>query len=347
MRIANLDSDERVVLVAEIGNNHEGSLTRAEEMLRAAADAGADVVKFQTFRTELFHNPQDTQRYARLRTFQLSFSEFERLAALAASLHVVFMSTPLDLESAAFLAPLVPAFKIGSGENTFYPLLERVAGFGKPVLLSCGLASLDEIRYSRAWLEHAAAAAGVSCEVGLLHCVSSYPAPPEQVNLRAISLLERTFDCTVGYSDHTLGIEASVAAVAAGARIIEKHFTLDKHFSDFRDHALSADPEDLRHLVERIRMTERLLGSPNKSRRPCEESLAPQMRRSITARRALSTGEVITFDDLMWTRPSGGLPPGAEAQLLGRRTRRALLAGEMITPEDVTDARQPETVAVT
>ncbi len=335
MKIGDFDTDRQVLIIAEIGNNHEGRFELAAEMVRRAAEAGANAVKFQTFRTELFTSRQDPARFERLKSFELSFEQFARLRDVAQTCGVLFLSTPFDLESARFLGEIVPAIKIASGDNTFYPLIETVARLGKPCLLSSGLLDLRRLRRTielirGIWLEM-----GVEPGLSVLQCVTAYPVPPEEANLAAISTLAHAFGTTPGYSDHTLGIEAAVLAVAAGARIVEKHFTLDKEFSDFRDHQLSADPSDLKEMVARIRQAEILLGDPEKKAVGAERENERAVRRSIAAGRDLAAGTVITPDALSWVRPAGGLPPGEEAQLLGRRLRADKAMGESITPNDV------------
>ncbi|MHC4427496.1 MAG: N-acetylneuraminate synthase family protein [Planctomycetota bacterium] len=334
MRIGDFDTDRRVLIVAEIGNNHEGDARLAEQLVHLAAEAGADAVKFQTFRTPEFVSPRDRDRYNRLRSFELAPAEFERLGRTAAERGLLFLSTPLDLGSVEVLDPLIAAFKIASGDNTFYPLLEKVAATGKPVLLSTGLASLEQVERARLCLARVWGA-NARPDLALLHCVSSYPVPAEEANLSAICLLADAFDCTVGYSDHTVGIEAVAAAVALGARVVEKHFTIDKNYSSFRDHQLSADPAELRTLVERVRLVETLLGSGGKVVQAGERAGLDGLRRSIVARRDLPAGALIEIGDLNWVRPAGGLPPGEEHRLVGRKLREPVTAGDPIHVEMV------------
>lgn len=343
MLIGSHDTNERVLIVAEIGNNHEGDVSVAEELIARAAECGADAVKFQTLRPECLVRPTDAERLARLRAFALSRDDFVHLAECASRAGVLFLSTPLDLNAVDDLEPLVAAYKIASGDNDFLPLLERVAQTRKPVVLSCGLASLTQLQHAVAWLRHHWRQADPG--LAALHCVSGYPVPPEQANLSAISTLRSALDCTVGYSDHTIGIEAAVLAVAAGARIVEKHFTLDHDYSEFRDHKLSADPVELAELVRRIRHAERLLGSGEKTVQPCEWEGAVAFRRSIAVRCDLPAGHVLCWDDLVWLRPGGGLRPGCEAQVIGRVLRTNVTAGTPIDPEMLAPAAERACVA--
>ncbi|MHC4416732.1 MAG: N-acetylneuraminate synthase family protein [Planctomycetota bacterium] len=333
MQIGNLNLDEQVMVVAEIGNNHEGSFALAEELVGLAGEAGADAVKFQTFQTQDYVSPRDRSRFERLKSFELTARQFESLSEVAARAGVLFLSTPLDLASARMLTGLVAAFKIASGDNTFYPLLETVAATGKPVILSTGLATLDQIRAATGTIEGVWRRAAARPELAVLHCVSSYPTPCFEANLAAIPRLRAELGCTVGYSDHTLGIDAAALSVAAGARIVEKHFTLDKSYSDFRDHQLSADPADMRELVERITEITVLMGSGEKVVQDCERPAVHSLRRSIAAKHDLARGSVLGPDDLTWVRPAGGLAPGQEHLVVGRQLLEAVAAGEPIVPQ--------------
>ena len=335
MIIGDFDTERRVLVVAEIGNNHEGSYALAAEAIGRAAEAGADAVKFQTFQTERYISPRDESRFARLKSFELKDDEFGKLAAVAREAGLVFLSTPFDLASARFLNSLVPAFKIASGDNTFDPLLETVAGTGKPILLSTGLADASRIGYARALIRRVWAEMGIGQSMALLHCVSSYPVPPEQANLAAIGQLRAQFNCTVGYSDHTLGIEACCVAASLGARIIEKHFTLDHSQSDFRDHRLSSDPQEMAELVRGVRRVEVLRGSGDLEPQACEQSADKTMRRSIAAAHNLESGTVLCWEDLTWIRPAGGLPPAKEHLVLGKTLIRPVRQGDMITCDSI------------
>jgi sialic acid synthase SpsE len=340
MRIGTHETDEKVLIIAEVGNNHEGSFDNAVKLVHAAKQSGADAVKFQTFKTELFTSPADPTRVERLKKFELSQDELVKLHGLSRELGLVFISTPLDLESARFLEPLVAAFKIASGDNDFFPLIRQVCGTGKPVIISTGLADQERVvgtaRFAHeVWQEH-----GIAAQLAILHCVSSYPVPPEQANVRAVVAIREALEaaqisCTVGYSDHTDGVEACLAAVALGARVVEKHFTLDKHFSDFRDHQLSADPPEMRRLVDSIRRVEAMLGSGNKVLQDAEQELKKVARRSIYFARDLPAGHTVAMDDLLWLRPANGLPPGQEDKLIGKQLKEAVARGTLASPDQL------------
>lgn len=335
MRINSFNTDDRVLVVAEIGNNHEGNAAAAFRLIDAAADAGVDAVKFQTFQTELYLSKMDRVRYDRLKRFELPWETFPQLAAAAHKRGLLFMSTPFDLESARRLSSCVDAFKIASGDNNFFPLFETLATFRQPTLVSMGLTDEQEARgivkeLRRLW----SGSEGLE-RLAILHCVTAYPTPPEQANLLSIQTLANLFSGTVGYSDHTLGLDACMAAVALGARVIEKHFTLDKAYSDFRDHALSSDPGEMTGLVRGIRHVEELLGSPGKRRMLSEHSAVSAVRRSIVAAVDLERGRLLTPSDLTWIRPGGGMAPGREKELIGRRLSHDVRQGERLTLADL------------
>ncbi len=325
MKIKDFDTDKKVLIIAEIGNNHEGSFETALKMIEAASDAGADAVKFQTIRPELLVNISNKERFEKLKSFEFSYGQFEKLAELAHKKQIMFMSTPFDLESAKFLGSIADAIKIASSDNTFYPLISAVIETGKPVIASTGLASFEELEKMRRMFAQ---------DFALLHCVSAYPVPEEEINLSFIGKLKELFYCEVGYSDHSLGIEAAVLSVAAGARIVEKHFTLDKNFSDFRDHQLSADPEDMAEMAKRIRAAEKMLGNGSDICE-CEKANIEPLRRSIVAARDLPEGHIVTEEDIIWTRPGGGLAPGEEDKVIGQKLIKPKKSHENLNLGDV------------
>lgn len=336
MKIGPVDLQERVFVVAEIGNNHEGSYALAEQMIGLAADAGVDAVKFQTFIPEHYVSFDQTERLQRLRKFALTSEQFRSLAAFAGTRGVQLFSTPFDLSSADGLATFCPAIKISSGDNNFFPLIERVASFRLPTILSTGVADLSDIEEARKRIMHLWSSQGHVGDLALLHCVSSYPTPAEAANLAAIRTLADKFkDCTIGYSDHTMGIEAAVLSVGLGARLIEKHFTIRKDFSDFRDHQLSADPAEMGELVRQVRRAEKLLGNGRKELAGVEIPAREALRRSIAASRHLRAGATIRADDLTWVRPGGGLVPGQEARAVGRTLARDVVPGQILRVEDL------------
>ena len=336
--IGAVDIDRQVLVVAEIGNNHEGDRGLAEELIGRAAEAGAGAVKLQAIRPERLVRGDQAERLAQLRRLCLAVEDLEHLAGVAKAAGVLFLATPFDVDAVALLDPWVPAFKVASGDNDFVALLEAVGATGKPVLLSTGGTDLAGVRRAIATLESGFEASGAGTKrhplLVLLHCVSAYPTPPDQANLRAITSLA-ALGHPVGYSDHTLGIEAAVLAVALGARVVEKHFTLSKTHSTFRDHQLSADPREMKDLVARVREVELLLGDGVKRIMEAERGVVAAARRSIVAVRDLEAGRTLSRRDLDWLRPGDGLPPEATSRLLERRLRRPVAAGRPLSLDDV------------
>ena len=330
MQINKFNTKEQVLIIAEIGNNHEGSYTLAEELVGLAREAGVDAVKFQTYKTEYYVSHQDKDRFNKLKSFELTQNEFEKLGNFAREQNLIFISTPFDNESALFLSTIVDAIKISSGDNNFYPLIETIAESKLPLLLSTGLADLNQIIKTKGIIDSIWGKLNIIGELAILHCVSSYPVKPKFANLKAIQTLIHSLDCTVGYSDHTLGIHASTVAVGLGARIIEKHFTKNKQFSDFRDHQLSADVKEMKQMVKIIREIEQMLGSGKKIIQQPEEESSITMRRSIVAKHALPKGSTINWDNITWTRPGGGLSPGEESVIIGKKLNQPINEGAQI-----------------
>jgi sialic acid synthase SpsE len=333
MKIGQIDTQDKVFVIAEIGNNHEGDFELAGRLIAEAAVCGADAVKFQTIVPERLVDRSDSARIEQLRKFQFSREQFENLKQRADAEGVLFLSTPFDLESAEWLNDLVPAFKVASGDNTFWPLLDYLTSTGKPLLLSTGLILHSDLLRLRAfldagWEKHDVAFPGLA----LLHCVVNYPTSDDDANLRRITALSGWDSVTPGYSDHTLGIEAAILSVALGARVVEKHFTLDKSRASFRDHQLSADPADMKALVSGIRKAELLLGSADWDDRGCEVEIGPRVRRSIASKRDLSADEEVVISDLIWVRPGSGWAPGLESEVVGRILKCPVLAGEIFMP---------------
>lgn len=334
MRIGDHDLDDRVFVMAEIGNNHEGSVALAEELIGLAAEAGADAVKLQTIEPELLVSPQETERVAQLTRFRLDDDDWPRLAGVAADAGVAFLSTPFSLPAVAQLDPLVPAFKIASGDNDFVALLEAVARTSKPIVLSTGMSDLAGVERSKAIIDGVWQVAGVDPGLVLVQCTVSYPTAPADANLAALRDLAGV-GATLGYSDHTIGVDAAALSVALGARLIEKHFTIDKAYSDFRDHQLSADPPELAELVRRVREAEVLLGPGGKRILDVEAEVAPRVRRGIAAAADLEAGHVLGPDDLTWLRPATGLRPGEEHRLLGHALIRSVRRGDPLGDDAV------------
>jgi N,N'-diacetyllegionaminate synthase len=332
-----------VLVIAEAGVNHDGDVDVAHRLLDAAADAGADVVKFQTFDPEALAaagapkaayqeaaGESATDQREMLRRLTLPTEAWAALQVHARDRRIGFLSTPFDDGSADLLDGLdVPAFKIGSGELTNLPFIARLARRGRPLLLSTGMASMTEV----AAAVDTVAAAG-NPPLALFHCVSSYPASPSDANLRAIETMRRAFGVPVGWSDHTLGDETALAAVAMGASMIEKHLTLGRGRSG-PDHGASLEPAGFAEMVDRIRSVEAALGTGMKAPTAAEADVAAVARRSLHWNRSLDAGTVIGEDDLAALRPGSGLSPARWSDLVGRRTAERVRDGELVRTTDV------------
>lgn len=331
----------RCYVIAEAGVNHNGDATLAHRLVDVAADAGADAVKFQTFDPGLVVTASarkadyqiantgagESQREM-LQRLVLSRADFQALAEHAAERGIVFLSTPFDEGSADFLETLgIAGFKVPSGEITNHPFLAHLAAKGRPLLLSTGMSTLVEV-----WRALEAIAVHGAPSVTLLHCVTNYPTAPADCNLRAMETMRRAFQVPVGWSDHTLGLAVSLAAVAAGADAVEKHFTTARSLPG-PDHAASLEPAELRELVTSIRMVEEARGTGRKEPAPSEAANAAVVRRSLHAARELSPGHVLAPADLVALRPGTGVPPGDRGRLVGRTVRLPIAAGEMLSED--------------
>ena len=331
------------VVIAEAGVNHNGDLALARRLVEAAAAAGADAVKFQTFTAadlataaapkaayQTSNDGAGSQREM-LERLELSPAQHRELAAHCRSCGIAFLSTAFGLPELELLLELgIGAIKVPSGEITHRPLLEAMAAAASsrpmPVYLSTGMSTLGEVEAAlEVFLD-----AGVQRQaITLMHCLSAYPAPEEQINLRALTSLAAAFGCPVGYSDHTLGITAPVAAVALGAVVIEKHLTLDVHLPG-PDHRASLEPEPFAAMVAAIRSCERMLGDGLKQPQPAEQNTRQVARRSLRAARFIEAGQHFQPDDLICQRPADGLSPMRYPQLLGRPAPRSYQPGEAI-----------------
>jgi N-acetylneuraminate synthase/N,N'-diacetyllegionaminate synthase len=332
-------------LIAEAGVNHNGDADLALRLIDAAADAGADAVKFQTFRPEsLVTGTASMAAYQRsnlgveatqaeiLRGLCLADEQFAVLRDHAAARGLVFLSSPFDLESARLLRDLgVPALKLGSGELTNHPFLAEVASLGLPLILSTGMATLDECEEAERVLRGAGAPS-----VCWLHCVSSYPAPAASMNLRAMESLRSALEGPVGLSDHTMGWAIALAGAALGARVIEKHLTLSRDLPG-PDHAASLEPHEFAEMVTQIRRVESALGDGVKRPAACEADTIRAARRSIVVTRDLPAGHVLRREDLTTKRPATGLAPSMLERVVGRRLGRAVACDHTLVAEDLAE----------
>lgn len=329
---------ERVFIIAEAGVNHNGSIEIARRLIDVAAAAGADAVKFQTFKADKLtcmnvqkaeYQKQTTgaeeSQYDMLKRLELTLDMHESLIDYCNEKQIMFLSTPFDIESADMLNALnMPIMKIPSGEITNLPYLRKIAGLKKKIILSTGMSTFEEVEAALATLKEYGAE-----DITLLHCNTQYPTPAEDVNLRAMVRMKKELHVAVGYSDHTTGIEIPLAATALGASVIEKHFTLDRTMEG-PDHRASLEPEELRQMVAGIRKIEQALGSDRKQVSPSEKDNRDIVRKSIVAARCIKRGELFTEENISTKRPGTGVSPMRWDEVIGMPADRDYKMDEIL-----------------
>ncbi len=336
----NINEMERTIIIAEAGVNHNGSIELAKQLIDVAAEAGVDYVKFQTFKAENLvtksakkadyqqkNTKNDNSQYEMLKKLELSTEQHFELTTYCNSRGVKFFSTAFDLDSIDFLASLhLGLWKIPSGEITNYPYLKRIAQYSQPVILSTGMSTMQDIHVA---VEVLVKYGVKKSQVTVLHCNTQYPTPMQDVNLLAMNTIAKEIGVKVGYSDHTLGIEIPIAAVALGATVIEKHFTLDRNMEG-PDHKASLEPNELKAMVAAIRHVEKALGSSQKIVSVSENENINIARKSIVASRFISKGEMFTEDNLTVKRPGNGISPMRWEEILGKFAVRDFNEDELI-----------------
>jgi N,N'-diacetyllegionaminate synthase len=337
-----IGQEEPVFVVAEAGVNHNGKFDLGKRLVDVAKASGADAVKFQTFKlsrvvTKYAEKAEYQKRagggesqYEMLRKLELSFEDTERLFDYAKQKGIIFFSSAFDEESVDLLDHLgVCAFKVASGEITNFPLLRYIAKKRKPVILSTGMSTFEDVKRALDTLRE-----NGTDEIVLLHCVTSYPARVKDVNLRTIETLRNRFRLPVGFSDHTLSMAVPVAAVALGAVVIEKHFTVDRNLRG-PDHKASLEPDQLKEMVAAIRDVEKAMGTGEKKLTKDEEKIRNLVRRSVVARVDIPKGEIITESMLDTKRPGTGIDPRNMDLIIGRRAKRRIVRDEQIAFEQL------------
>lgn len=336
----------KTLIIAEAGVNHNGDMALAKKLIDVASEAGADIVKFQTFKAEKLVSKSakkadyqktnlpdsDDNQFLMLKKLELDLPSHELLMKHCKTRNIQFLSTPFDIESVHLLDSLgIGIFKIPSGEITNKPLLESIAAYNKQVILSTGMANLGEIEAALTVLTRA----GTDQEnITVLHCNTEYPTPFEDVNLKAMNTIAQAFGVQVGYSDHTLGIEVPIAAVARGAQVIEKHFTLDRNLEG-PDHRASLEPQELKAMVNAIRNIDKALGSAVKAPSPSEQKNKEIARKSIHVAKPLPEGHVLTAQDLVMKRPAKGISPMEITQVIGKSINKTLSEDHLLTYADL------------
>ena len=329
----------KTIIIAEAGVNHNGDMSIARKLIDAAADAGVDYVKFQTFKTENLVSADaptaeyqksatnENSQFAMLKRLELSETQHLELIDYCQKKGVKFLSTAFDLDSIDLLARLnLDLWKIPSGEITNYPYLAKIAHFGQPIVMSTGMCNNDDIQNAiNALLENGAKKDSIT----ILHCNTQYPTPFEDVNLKAMNTIAADFNIDIGYSDHTTGIEVPIAAVALGATIIEKHFTIDRNMEG-PDHKASLEPHELKAMVSAIRNIEKALGNGYKQPSASETPNKHVARKSIVAKREISKGEILSEDNITVKRPGNGINPMRWNEVIGTQAIRSFSHDELI-----------------
>lgn len=329
---------DSVFIIAEAGVNHNGNIDLAYKLIDKAVEAKVDAVKFQTFVAEKLvskfaekaqyqkdNTKSEESQLEMIKKLELKFEDFKKLNDYCKEKGIMFLSTAFDSESIDFLQELdMPIFKIPSGEITNLPYLIEIAKTGKKIIISTGMSTIEEIEFSIKVLKENGAK-----DISVLHCNTEYPTPMKDVNLNAMMTLKEKFDVEIGYSDHTLGTEVPVAAVALGARIIEKHFTLDNQMEG-PDHKASLNPEGLKAMVSQIRNIEMALGSKDKKPSESELKNINIARKSIVAKRPIKNGEIFTEDNLAVKRPGGGISPVKWFEVIGKIASKDFMEDEQI-----------------
>lgn len=327
-----------VFIIAEAGVNHNGDLETAKSLVEEAAKAGADAVKFQTFKAEALvtkdakkadYQMETTERtesqYDMLKKLELTPDMHEQLIAYCKEKHIMFLSTPFDIDSLHYLIQCgVEIVKVPSGEVTNYPFLREVGRTGKRVIISSGMSTLEEIKEAVDVLKN-----NGSTDITVLHCNTEYPTPYKDVNLQAMLTIKNELGAAVGYSDHTQGIEVPIAAAALGAAVIEKHFTLDRNMEG-PDHKASLEPEELRAMVRAVRNIETAMGDGTKKPSESERKNIEVARKSIVAKRPIRKGEAFSEDNLTTKRPGSGISPMRWNEIVGKTAVRDFTEDELI-----------------
>lgn len=324
----NFSNIDKIFLIAEIGNNHEGSFKNAIKLIDRAKKSGVDAVKFQTFDTNYYINKSEKERHAKLRKFELSQKEFKKLSDYTKKKGLKFISTPFDKASAKFLSKIVDVFKISSGDNNFYELIKYCASFKKPMIISTGMTNIEEIRKILRILKKIKFP---NKKLALLHCISDYPVNDSEANLLSIKYLKDKLPVTIGYSDHVIGSESCLVAASFGAKIIEKHFTLNNYFSNFRDHLISLNPKDMRQMILSLRRVENMIGRYNKQISKSEKKNISSTRRSIYFDTNLKKGTILRNKHLKIVRPYVNFEPKDLLKILGKKINKDVQDSELVT----------------
>lgn len=332
---------KKTFIIAEAGVNHNGDINLAYKLIDAAKEAGADAVKFQTFKSERIiskkaemadyqkkNTGKNESQIEMIKKLELSYSDFSDLKKYCDEKDIMFLSTAFDSESIDFIDNLVPMFKVPSGEINNFPYLEKIAQKNKPIIVSTGMSNLSDIEKALKTIKNI----NENIDITVLHCTTNYPCPYNEVNLKAMNTIKNAFKVKVGYSDHTLGVEIPVAAVALGAEVIEKHFTLDKTLQG-PDHKASLEPDELKDMIAKIRNIESALGDGIKKPNKSEEKIKSVARKSLVANKNIKKESILKKENFEIKRPGNGISPEFLDILIGKKLIKDIQEDEIFTWE--------------
>jgi len=328
--------NNKTFIIAEIGNNHEGNFILAKKLIKLASECGADAVKFQYIIPEQLVSSNDQNRIQVLKKFLLKKQEYSNLALFAKRNNIQFFATPFDKHSFKFLNKIQNLFKISSGDNDHYHLIKLVANSLKPIILSTGMSNVNIIKKTVNLINEIWSKNSFNSKISLLHCISNYPTKDSDLNLNRIRTLIKEFpNCKIGFSDHSLGIDASLYAVSIGAKVIEKHFTLDNNYSDFRDHKIALNPENFKLMVKKIRKLEKIMGSSKIQISASEKNSFYNFKRSIVSNSDMKKNSKILEKNLVFLRPLSGIPASEYKIIINKKLNKNIKKGHYFQYSDI------------
>lgn len=316
--------------ILEIGVNHEGNVQSAIEIMKKGANVGGKIFKFQSYTPTRYISSSDSERLERVKKFSLSLEDFKKIKLEADKLNVSFISTPLTEDWVKPLSNICPAIKIASGDLTFKPVLKLAAMTSKPIILSTGGSTVFEIDEAINYLSSFIGKEELKSKLCLMHCISSYPTPLEQANLNSIPFLKERYNLKVGYSNHVIGIDACLTAIAVGADFVEVHFTDNKFDRSFHDHALSFDEDDLKNYFLKSKNVLDSLGIYDKVPQECEKKNLPSLRKGIVAAKLIKKNEILNKESLTFARPATNFSSNDIQKLIGKKVKSDIQQGEII-----------------
>jgi N-acetylneuraminate synthase/N,N'-diacetyllegionaminate synthase len=335
MKLFGKNPEKEIILIAEIGVNHEGNIESALNLIELAALSGADAVKFQSYTPEFYTSRDNLERFERIKKFALSHDDHLLLIEKAQSVGIEFFSTPLSEDWISFLNNHVNVFKIASGDITFETVIKKASETGKKLIISTGGSSIDEIDQAVSWVEDVIGREYIQEKLVLMHCISSYPAPLEQANINSIPFLSKRYGINVGFSNHVIAPEACYAALALGTNVFELHFTDKKDGRTFHDHKLSFEPNDIKKFLHQAKKIKASLGDYNKTVQACEIDAIPNIRKGLVASRNLSKGHVISDEDIHYARPASGFTAAEKPFLIGKTVLQDIKTGHHLKKDSV------------